>query len=345
LNRFKVNVIGKKILMVNVIVEDRPIYWNMMDNERLRSEFGDRIREGVRLAKFTAARIGGPAEGLIIAESADDLAYLVEHLWDMDMGFTILGGGSNILVSDTGVRGVVILNRAIQVKFDVNTDPPSVWAESGANFGSIARQAAGRGLSGLEWAVGIPGTIGGAIVGNAGAHGAEIEDNILMAEILHQVKGIANPTVRESWEREALAFEYRSSKIKRDPGNTVVLSARLQLQNSTPDMVKKKTDEFTAYRHRTQPPGASMGSMFKNPPGDYAGKLIEAAGLKGTRIGEAEISSLHANFFINHGNARASDVRRLIDLARDKVKEKFNVELELEIELIGDWDLEDLNRE
>jgi UDP-N-acetylmuramate dehydrogenase len=327
--------------VLNAILEEEIANQDMTDIKLLRSLFGDRLKQGIQLANFTAARIGGPVDGLLTAESADDLAHLVESLWEREVDFVILGGGSNILVSDAGVRGVVILNRARQVKFNVNGDSASVWAESGANLGSVARQAAGRGLSGLEWAVGIPGTIGGAIVGNAGAHGSETADNLLMAEILHLVKGIESRYFREYWEREALTFEYRSSKIKRDPGNMVVLSAKLQLQPSTHAAVQEKTSEFTAYRQRTQPPGASMGSMFKNPPGDYAGRLIEAAGLKGTRIGEAEISSLHANFFVNRGNARASDVRNLIDLARNRVKEEFNIELELEIELIGDWDLED----
>lgn len=318
-------------------MKSKPLNSQLPDLKLLRSVFGDRIQEDVHLAKYTSARLGGPADVLLNADSADDLANLVEQLWDMQLDFFVLGGGSNILVSDAGVREIVILNRAREIEFDMNEASPSIWAESGANLGSIARQAAARGLSGLEWAVGIPGTIGGAITGNAGAHGSEISQNLLMAEILHHKSGIGRTSTRDFWSPEKLAFEYRSSKIKSEPGSMVVLSARLQLQHSTRDEVQRRTDEFTAYRHRTQPPGASMGSMFKNPPGDYAGRLIDVAGLKGTRVGGAEISSLHANFFINHGDATAADVRGLIDLARERVKEQFNVELNLEIELVGDW--------
>jgi UDP-N-acetylmuramate dehydrogenase len=324
--------------MVSIFVKDKPTYRQMPDFELLRSFFGNRIQEGINLAKYTSARIGGPADVLMIAESAGDLADLAGILWGMKLEFMVLGGGSNLLVSDAGVREIVVLNRARQVEFDLVEASPAVWAESGANLGSIARQAAARGLSGLEWAVGIPGTIGGAITGNAGAHGSEISDNLLMAEILHHDEGIGRSSLRDYWSPEKLAFEYRSSKIKTDPRNLVVLSAKLRLQSSTQEDVQKKTDEYTAYRHRTQPPGASMGSMFKNPPGDYAGRLIDAAGLKGTRIGGAEISNLHANFFVNLGDASAADVRRLIDLAHERVKDQFNVNLELEIEMIGEWE-------
>jgi UDP-N-acetylmuramate dehydrogenase len=124
--------------------------------------------------------------------------------------------------------------------------------------------------------------------------------------------------------------------LKKQPGHTIVLAARLRLEHSTPEAVQAKMDTFIKQRHRTQPPGASMGSMFKNPPGDYAGRLIEAAGLKGTRVGDAVISPLHANFFINQGQATASDIRKLIDLARQSVAQQFGITLELEIELVGE---------
>jgi len=302
----------------------------------LDAAFGDRLRKRVPLARYTAARIGGPADLLIEAESVEELIQAAQLLWKEKAAFLVLGGGSNVLVSDAGVRGVVVLNRARSVRFETSTVSPTVWAEAGANFGVIARQAAVRGLSGLEWAAGIPGTLGGAVIGNAGAHGGDMSGNLLVADILHQKRG------REQWSVEQFDYQYRSSVLKhRQPGTAapeaVVLEARLRLVNSSPPAVQAKIDEYVAHRRRTQPPGASMGSMFKNPPGDFAGRLIEAAGLKGTRVGEAQISTLHANFFINLGSATAGDVYALIQLARRSVEEKFGISLDLEIELVGDW--------
>lgn len=304
---------------------------------RLRGEFGARLQEQVLLARYTAARLGGPADWFLEVRNRAELALAVRTLWEEDFPFYILGGGSNVLVSDRGVRGLVVLNRARLVKFEINRTPPMLWAESGANFGLIARQAAQHGLAGLEWAAGIPGTVGGAVVGNAGAHGADMTHNLHVAEILHRLDQEPYQAARKTWTQDELDYGYRTSWLKSHPGQAVVLSAWLILQTSTMEQVQEKMDEFVAYRHRTQPPGASLGSMFKNPAEDYAGRLIEAAGLKGTRSGEAEISTVHANFFINHAGAKADDLRRLIDLARSEVLRQFGVELELEIELIGAW--------
>jgi UDP-N-acetylmuramate dehydrogenase len=249
----------------------------------------------------------------------------------MDAAFLIMGGGSNILVSDAGVRSVVVLNKARKITFDENSDPSTVLAESGSNFGAVARQAAQHSLSGLEWAAGIPGTVGGAVVGNAGAHGSDLASNLKLAEMLHLDKG------RQIWTLDQFAFRYRGSILKDEPKQAVVLSAIINLTQGKPEDIQGKMDEFLAYRRRTQPPGASMGSMFKNPPDDYAGRLIDEAGLKGLRIGDAQISDLHANFFINHGKASAQDVYNLIQTARDAVLDLSGIDLELEIELFGDW--------
>ena len=249
-----------------------------------------------------------------------------------------------MLASDAGFEGVVVVNRAKKVEFDLEGTPASVWAESGTNFGSLARMACQRGLSGLEWAVGIPGTVGGAVVGNAGAHQGDMAGNLMVAEILHRKEDLETSgeshSMREHWPLEHFEFSYRSSAIKRQPGKFVVLAARLRLEQSTPEKAIAKADEFTAYRQRTQPPGATIGSMFKNPPGDYAGRLLEAAGMKGRSVGDAEISKLHANFFVNRGNASAEDIYSLIDLARTKVQEQFGISLRLEVELLGDWQVE-----
>jgi UDP-N-acetylmuramate dehydrogenase len=343
------------------------------EESALKDRFGEKFDTNVSLAKFTSARVGGPADGLLIAESVDDLVEMVGLLWEMAIPFCVLGGGSNVLVSDDGVRGIVLLNQARKVKFDLETDPPRVWAASGSNFGLVARMAAARGLAGLEWAAGIPGTIGGAVTGNAGAHGGDIAGNLVLAEILHREQKDKRsdngdqPMVviqREEWPVERLEFGYRSSRIKRESSvsvrldganqverstieqpNIVVLAAMLHLAFSTREAVETKIDQFVAYRRQTQPPGASMGSMFKNPLGDHAGRLIEEAGLKGTRVGDAAISSLHANFFINYGHASADDIWDLIHLAQSVVENKFGVRLELEIELLGLWQVEPHNEQ
>ena len=309
-----------------------------LDLHLLRQTFGARLQEQAPLARHTAARLGGAADALVPVESSPELAAVVLLAWEQNWPYLILGGGSNVLVSDAGVRGLVILNRARQVHFDQQAQPPTVWAESGANFGLLARQAAQLGLAGLEWAAGIPGTLGGAVVGNAGAHGGDMAGNLLLAEILHHRHVVQQgQPQRQEWPVQKLEYAYRSSILKRQPGQSVVLAARLQLERSTPGQVQAKIDEFVAYRKRTQPPGTSLGSIFKNPPGDYAGRLIEAAGLKGARVGDAQVSPRHANFFIHLGNATASDIRALIELAQETVLRQFAVALELEIELVGDW--------
>lgn len=299
----------------------------------LRATFGAELQQAVSLARYTAARIGGTADWLLTVDAVGQLVDTVTRLWALDIPFQVLGGGSNVLVHDAGIRQPVILNKARALHYDLAGTPPTVIAESGANFGRLARQSAQRGLRGLEWAAGIPGTVGGAVFGNAGAHGGDMAGSLQMAEILHST---SHGVVRETWSVNDLVFEYRSSILKREPADIVILTAEFHLQPGQPDEIQAQMDAYTAYRRRTQPPGASMGSMFKNPPGDYAGRLIEAAGLKGTRIGGAEISPVHANFFINHEHATATDVFQLIQFAQEKVAEKFGVELELEIELIGE---------
>jgi UDP-N-acetylmuramate dehydrogenase len=266
---------------------------------------------------------------LITAESADELARIVKLLQKQEVDYMLLGGGSNVLVSDRGVRGVVVLNRAKGVRFQ-NGDQPLVTAESGVVFSNLANRCASKGYAGLEWAATVPGTVGGAVYGNAGAFGGDMAGNLIWAELLTE-------NGREKFTSEQMAYGYRTSILKRAELNAIVLSAELSLKNSTKEEVTVKIEQFSAHRKATQPPGASMGSMFKNPDGDYAGRLIEAAGLKGARIGNAEISPVHGNFFINHANTKAEDILALIQLVQKTVKEKQGVELELEIELIGEW--------
>ena len=301
----------------------------------LKSKIKDQrseIRLGERLARYTTARIGGPADVLIEAASADELETIVTAARQMEMPIFILGGGANVLVSDAGIRGLTIINKAKRIEF---REGGCVWCESGTVLPTLARECIAHGLGGLEWAVGVPGTVGGAVVGNAGAHGRDIAADLVSATILGEQGTVAE------WSKADLQFEYRSSRIKRSAvsgqRSMVVLAATFQLTPGDRLALEQRASEFNEYRRRTQPPGASMGSMFKNPPGNAAGRLIDECGLKGTRIGDAEISIVHANFFVNHGSASAADVKGLIDLAKARVLKKFGIELELEIELVGNW--------
>ena len=295
----------------------------------LYAKLGDKVKENVLLAPYTSARIGGPADIFVTADDVAELVRIARLLWKQEMPFTILGGGSNVLVSDRGIRGVAVMNRAKAVRFH-SGDQPSVTVESGVVFSNLANRCASKGFAGLEWAATVPGTIGGAVYGNAGAFGGDMAGNLMWAELL-------TDTGREKFTVEQMGYRYRTSVLKRGEVKAIVLSAELSLQNSTKEEATVRIQQFSAHRKATQPPGASMGSMFKNPNGDYAGKLIEASGLKGTRIGNAEISPLHGNFFINHANTRAEDIRALVELVQKTVKEKQGVELELEIEFVGDW--------
>jgi len=303
----------KKKSEKDMVVATKPI-------DALYAKLGDKVKENVILAPYTSARIGGPADILLVADSSAELTRIVKMLWKHEMPFTLLGGGSNVLISDKGIRSVVVLNRAKGATFHTG-DQPSVTAESGVVFSNLANRCASKGLAGLEWAATVPGTIGGAVYGNAGAFGGDVAGNLISAELL-TVNGKETLTV------EQFGYGYRTSVLKRGDLRAIVLSAELALKNSTKEDVTVKIQQFSAHRKATQPPGASMGSMFKNPPGDYAGRLIESSGLRGTRIGNAEISPLHGNFFINHENTKASDIRALIELVQKTVKEKQGVELE-----------------
>ena len=299
--------------------------------QALRQAFGQRLREGIPLAPYTSARIGGPADYLVAVRSVDELAEACRTLWDLGLEFRVLGGGSNVLVSDAGVRGTIVLNQAKEVTFDESAAGPHVTAESGASFGSVARRAVDRGLAGIEWATTIPGTVGGAIVGNAGAFGGEVSQALKLADILQR------PDRQEAWPVERLGYAYRSSWLKSHPGEAVVLAGTFALRPEDSEGLQRRVTEITGQRQRTQPPGASWGSMFKNPPGDHAGRLLEAAGMKGKRQGAAEVSNLHANFFVNLGGATAAEVWTLIESAREAVRRTTGVELELEIERLGEW--------
>jgi len=302
-----------------------------MNIELLRQYFGSRLQENVRMAGITTARVGGNAPCLVVCSSAAELAADVQYLWQNDIPLQVLGSGSNLLVSDQGVDVVILHNKAKKFVFENLEGQPVVNAESGATLVTIVREAAQKGFDGLVWASTIPGTLGGAVYGNAGAHGSDMNHSLVMAEILHREKGML------SMSAEQMQYAYRSSILKRSPGSAVILSAVLALKPGDPDEIKAAIQVNADKRRCTQPSGSCFGSTFKNPAGDSAGRLIEAAGLKGTRIGGVEISTLHANFMINDGTGCAEDYRGLVLLAQQTVFEKFGIKLELEIEMIGKW--------
>lgn len=299
--------------------------------DELREMFGSKLHENVSMANYTTARVGGPVPALISIRTPDELIHSARALWRLSVPFIILGSGSNILVSDQGVEAIVLHNRAHNLKIDTKSNPPSIYTESGAILSTVARQSALRGLSGMEWAATVPGTVGGAVYGNAGAHGSDMKASLMMAKILHKDKGI------EDWPVLSLDYQYRSSILKREQLPVVIISVVFNVEITSREEAWEQIKAFQAHRKETQPPGASMGSIFKNPVNDHAGRLIEAAGLKGRRIGRAMISPIHANFIINLEGAKAQEIRDLMKIAQDSVKEKFGVVLEPEIELIGNF--------
>jgi UDP-N-acetylmuramate dehydrogenase len=299
---------------------------------QLRATFGSRLQENVRMANYTTMNVGGPADALLIATSADELADCVGKLWAMDIPVKVLGSGSNVLISDAGIRAVVVINHAHTIRVNLKNDPITVRAESGALMMNVAKKLALWGLSGMEWAATIPGTVGGAVYGNAGAFGGETCHNLVFADLLHKVEG------RSEWLCEQLEYTYRESGIKRGLLDAVILSSLFKVERGDPQKIAAEIETFRQRRWKNQPPGASVGSVFRNPADDKAGRLIEAAGLKGKKKGSAIISPMHANFIINEGGASAQDVLDLLVEARNTVKDKFDVELVPEIEILGNWD-------
>ncbi len=301
-----------------------------------------RVERQVSLAPYTTIKIGGPAEYFAAVNTVDQFVALVRWAQSIHLPYFVLGGGSNILISDAGIHGLVIYNRCRAVEQPApNSDGVSVTvsAESGAALAGLARRTARQGLSGLEWAVSVPGTVGGAVVGNAGAHGSEVKDNLIAAQAVD-----ADGALR-TWTQTDLRYGYRSSALKRlrplQAGfKPAVISAAFRLQPGDGDAIRARADGNLAHRRSTQPVEPSLGSTFMNPPGDYAGRLIQQAGLKGAQIGGVQVSSLHANFLINPGgagHATAADFMALVRHIQDVVQQACGVSLEPEIQLAGEW--------
>lgn len=302
------------------------------DLKQLQEKFGERLQENVQMKHYTTIQTGGYADALLIAQDAKELETFTTSVWKLDLPLLVLGSGSNILVSDKGIRGVVIINHAHNMAIHSYQDKFRVNAESGALISKVARQAINRHLAGLEWAATLPGTVGGAVYGNAGCFGKETADSFIQAEILHRKNG------KMVYGKDAMAFAYRSSVLKRECTDCVILTASFSAQPGDYDQMVAKVEDYKERRQRTQPSGPSMGSIFRNPPDEKAGQLIEAAGLKGKQIGGAEISDQHANFIMNNNGGSAQDIWALIETIENAVHQKFGYYLHPEMQLIGEWD-------
>lgn len=288
-----------------------------------------KVREQEPLARHTTLRIGGAADYFIRVDSRAELIDAADWGRRRKLPILILGNGSNILVSDAGFRGLVIENHAAAEEWERHENKLRVRADSGVLLPGLANRLARQGWSGLEWAIGVPGTVGAAVVTNAGAHGGSFGDTLLRALVLQETGSMW------WWERAELELDYRTSIFKHTLNRSIVLAAELELHAAEPTECVARMNRYTEHRRRTQPTEPSVGSMFKNPRGDYAGRLIEAAGLKGMRVGNIAVSQVHANFFVNLGGATSADVLELVERVQSAVYQKFRISLELEIQIVA----------
>jgi UDP-N-acetylmuramate dehydrogenase len=293
---------------------------------RLRAAVGD-VRRDEPMARHVQFRIGGPADLLVVPRNLTEVEAAARVLFAAGLRPIVLGQGSNVLISDRGIRGVVLkLGKGVD---RVRIDGTEVEAEAGAGLPALALRTAKAGLAGLEFAAGIPGSVGGAVVMNAGAHGHAMD------EIVEHVDIIALDGGRRL-DCAALGFRYRSSVVQAEPW--IVTRVSLRLRHEAPAAVKARLDAWLAQRGATQPLGPpSSGCVFRNPPGDHAGRLIDQAGGKGLAVGGARVSTLHANYILNEGDARAADVLALAEQVRRRVREHSGVILDMEVKLLGEF--------
>lgn len=277
------------------------------------------------MAKHTSYGIGGPVDAYIVPKDSEELANILKYSNDNKFPVYFIGSGSNLLVSDQGINGIVISPRNSLKKLEFTNN--TIIAESGVMLGKLVKESTKRNLSGLESLIGVPGTLGGALVMNAGAFGSEISKYLKYVKVMNMKGQIIKYNINQ------IKFSYRFSTLKKDE---FILSASFQLLSETLKIIEEKK-QFASMGRKTNQPlkYRSAGSVFKNPENYAAGYLIDQVGLKGKKIGDAQISDHHANFFINHGNAMAKDITSLIKLARKEVFKKFSIQLELEVKTIG----------
>lgn len=311
--------------------KSEPMNRDQLETLARERDLEGRILHNEPLWRHTSYRIGGPADFYVGVKNEEQLCGWVKLAREFEEPYLIIGKGTNLLVADKGFRGLVIENRCPD--FALDEESHTVDAQAGVALALLAHKTAEDGSAGLEWAIGIPGTVGGAIVNNAGAYDRTVADVVSRVTILDQAGQI------RELHFEELKPDYRTSRFREERSHgEAILSAGFTL---TPESTKALTDRvarYAALRRADQPRKPSAGSVFKNPSGLFAGQLIEQAGLKGKTIGDAQVSPRHANFIVNLGSAKANDVLDLIKLIRTEIWQRFDVELELEIELIGEWD-------
>ncbi len=284
------------------------------------------------LARFTTIRVGGPADLFVVAHNRMELRALIRFARSRELPHVVLGRGSDVVISDRGVRGLVIQNRAEGSRIE---DERYV-AESGVPMARAATETQRAGLSGLEFGLAIPGTVGGAVWANAGAHESDVAAILESADVLLADGTEARVTATD------LDLAYRDSRLKHPRASQpaeIVLAAAFRLSAASADVIRERLDDIRRWRQAHQPLGIpSAGSFFRNPAGDSAGRLIDVAGLKGLRLGGATVSEKHANFIVNDRRGSAADIRALGDHVRDEVERRFDVRLEHEAVFLGDWD-------
>jgi UDP-N-acetylmuramate dehydrogenase len=306
---------------------DRGLAAALADLDRLTAERGLALRADVPLGPMTTLRVGGAADRLAEPRSREEFLGVLEAARTARVPWLVIGNGSNLVVADGGVRGLVIRNRARTIQHDGHR----LAADAGTPMALLVKQASGGGLAGLEWGIAVPGTLGGAVWANAGAHGGEIRDRLVSAEAWDPASGEVSVI-----QSEDCRFGYRDSRFKHE--RLAVVAATVELVPDEPDAVQARVDAFQAQRAATQPLAEqNAGSVFRNPPGDFAGRLIEAAGLKGLAVGTASVSTRHANFIVTERGGRAADVRSLAGQVRVAVRDASGIQLEYEIEFVGAW--------
>lgn len=287
-------------------------------------DYPGEVRFDEPVAPYTSLKVGGPAEAMVFPRSSAEVVLLMERIGQHRLPYFILGGGSNLIVRDGGIPGVVVhLKHLSRIAFQ---EPDTLLADAGVSYPKLSTEAMAKGLSGLEFAAGIPGTVGGAIAMNAGIPGEET------ASVLSSVTLVDEEARVKTLPKEAIQFGYRTAALPKG----IVTSASFRLTLAAPAEVEQKLKRLLKRRRETQPLSfPNVGSVFTNPPGDYAGRLVESVGLKGFRIGDAQISERHGNFIINLGNAKAGEVLALIAEMQTRVKERHGIDLELEARVVG----------
>jgi UDP-N-acetylmuramate dehydrogenase len=293
----------------------------------LRSHFGARVEASRPLADLTSFQIGGPADLFVTVENEDELMAAMAAAHRHEISAMCLGAGTNLLVSDRGIRGLVV---KLGLSFSrIEIDDVKVTVGAAMQFGAMVETVVDRGLAGLEFGEGIPGTVGGGLVMNAGAFGGE------MARVVTRVHGVTADGRARALTNDEVNFAYRRTDL---PPRFVITRVDFELRHGDRDELRARVADLRSKRAARQPRGLpNAGSVFKNPPGNFAGRLLESAGLKGTRMGGAAFSGQHANFIVNLGGARADEVRALIEMARSRVMESTGVTLEPEVRMIGEW--------